>query len=263
VKTGLATRLVAAIGAVLAIVGIFLDALAGLSYWDADGTLAWTGLILAAAALLLVVAGHLRSALDGWVFAIGAALAGYWAWFPAVTAFDDWDQTRVGMWLCLGGALLIAVGTAVVLLSTGRASTTPAGVSLPALVAGLGIVLVFPGIFLDADKGALLAGENGQSYWNYGVLGHSLGILILILAALSALAWGATLVGAPTHGLDSALTLAMLGLVAFLPVTAAFNKLGNVQAGGWLALAGGILAAGGTWAARGSDTPKQAPAGAA
>jgi hypothetical protein len=150
VKTGLAARLVAAIGAVLTIVGIFLDAIPGISYWDSDGTLAWTGLILAAAALLLIAAGHLRSALDGWVFAIGAVLAGYWSWFPAVTAFDDWDQTRAGMWLCLGGALLIAVGSAVTLLAAGRATTTPGGQS-PALVAGLGIVLVFPGIFLDAD----------------------------------------------------------------------------------------------------------------
>lgn len=260
---GIAARLAAVIGAVLAIVGIFLDALVNLSYWNADGTLAWTGLILAAAALLLVVTGHLRSELDGWVFAIGAALAGYWSWFPAVTAFDDWDKTRVGMWLCLGGALLIAVATAVVLLSSGRAGTTPPGISLPALISGLGIVLVFPGIFLDADKGALLATASGQSYWNYGAFGHSLGIVILALAVLSAIAWGVTLVGLPTHGLDAALTLALLGLVAFLPVTAAFNNLGNVQAGGWLALAGGILAAGGTWAARGSDMPKQAPAGAA
>jgi hypothetical protein len=255
-------RLVAAIGAVLAIVGIFLDAVPGVSYWDSDGTLAWTGLILAAAALLLVAAGHLKSALDGWVFAIGAALAGYWSWFPAVTAFDDWDQTRAGMWLSLGGALLIAVGAAVTLLAAGRATTTPGGVTLPALVAGLGIVLVFPGIFLDAEKGALLDTGAAQSYWDYGPLGHSLGILMLILGVLSALAWGATLVGVTTRGLDVALTLVLLGLVAFLPATAAFNRLGDLQAGAWLALAGGILAAGGTWAARGGEAPQPAAAGA-
>jgi len=248
-------RLVAAIGAVLAIVGIFLDAVPGFSYWDFDGTVAWFGLILAAVALLLVAAGHLWSAMDAWVFAIGAALTGYWSWFPAVTAFDDWDQTRAGMWLCLGGALLIAAGSAVTLLAAGRATTTPGGVSLAALVAGLGIVLVFPGIFVEA--------ESGRSYWDGPpAFGHSLGILMLILAVLCALAWGVTLIGVKTRGLDEALALALLGLVAFDPATAAFNDLGNLQAGAWLALAGGILAAGGTWAARGGEAPQPAAAGA-
>jgi hypothetical protein len=85
---------------------------------------------------------------------------------------------------------------------------------------------------------------------------------MLILAVLSALVWGATLVGVTTRGLDVALTLVLLGLVAFLPATAAFNRLGNLQAGAWLALAGGILAAGGTWAARGGEAPQPAAAGA-
>jgi hypothetical protein len=245
------TRLVAAIGGVLAIVGIFLDAVPGASYWDFDGTIAWTGLILAAAALLLVAAAYAGRGLDGWLFAIGAVLAGYWAWFPAATAFSDWDQTRVGMWLCLGGALLIAVGAAAALLAAGGARTTPGGVSAAAVVGGLGIVLVFPGIFLDA--------EQGQSYWD-GPLGHSLGVAMLILAALCLVAWAATLLGIGTRGLDAALTLALLGLVAFDPVGAAFNNLGDLQAGAWLALAAGILAAGGTWAARGAESPRTAVA---
>ena len=38
-----AGRGLAAIGAVLAIVGIFLDALFSTSYWDIDGTFAWFG----------------------------------------------------------------------------------------------------------------------------------------------------------------------------------------------------------------------------
>jgi hypothetical protein len=250
-----AARLVAAVGAVLAIVGIFLDAAPSLSYWDFDGTVAWTGLILAGAALLLVAASFAGRALNGWLFATGAVLAGYWAWLPAVTAFDDWDQTRAGMWLCLGGSLLIAVGAAVLLVAGGEAASTPPGMSFPALVAGVGIVLVFPGIFLNAQAGV--------SYWHGPPLsGHSLGILMLILAVLSAAAWGATFVGIETRGLDAAFTLAALGIVGFNPVQVAFDNLGDLQVGAWLALAGGILAAGGTWAARGIETPQAAPAAA-
>jgi hypothetical protein len=243
----LAARVVAGAGAVLAIVGIFLDAIQGGSYWDFDGTVAWVGLVLGAAALFLVIAGYVRRGLDAWLFAIGAWLVGFWAWFPAVTAFDDWDETRAGMWLCLGGAALVVAGTGASLVLTGAASTTPAGISVPALVAGLGIVLVFPGIFLHA--------EQDTSYWN-GPLGHTLGILMLALAVVSLAAWAATAVGVQTRGLDSAITLVLLGLVAFDPVGSAFNSFDDLQAGAWLALAGGILAAGGTWSARGAESPR-------
>jgi len=247
---GSVARVVAGAGAVMAIVGIFLDAIGGGSYWNFDGTVAWVGLVLAAGALLLAAAGAAGVALDGWLFAIGAALAGYWAWFPAVTAFDDWDETRAGMWLCLAGALLIAAGAAVCLTAAAQATTTPGGLSAAALISGLGIVLVFPGIFLDA--------EEDTSYWD-GPLGHTLGVLLLILAILSLLAWAATVAGMRTRGLDAAVTLVLLGLAAFDPVGSAFNNLSDLQAGAWLTLAGGILAAGGTWAARGAVTPAPAP----
>jgi hypothetical protein len=241
-------RLVAAVGAVLAIVGIFLDAIQTTSYWDFDGTVAWTGIVLGAIALLLVAAGVAGRAQDGWLFAIGAVLTGYWAWIPALTAFADWDQTRAGMWLCLGGGLLVAAGAATAIVVTATAETTPRGISFPAVVSGVGIALVFPSIFLDA--------ESGSSYWD----GDGVGILMLILASLAALAWAATVAGMPTRGLDAALTLVLLGLVAFDPVGAAFNNLGDLQAGAWLGLAGGILAAGGTWSARAEARPAAAAA---
>ena len=44
----LAGRGIAAVGAVLAIVAIWIDATPGESYWDFDGTLAGFGLALAA-----------------------------------------------------------------------------------------------------------------------------------------------------------------------------------------------------------------------
>ncbi len=250
----MAGRAIAAVGAVLAIVALFVDAVPGSSYWDFDGTIAGVGLAAGIIALLLLAAGYAgASSSDGWLFAIGAALVGYWGWFPAVTAFSDWDQTRAGMWLGFAGGILIAVGAAVSLRQAGAVTSTPAGTSTPALAAGLGIALAFPGMFLDAS--------DGQSYWA-GPLGHSLGIVMLIVAILAALAWAAAVAGTSTYGVDVALTLVLLGLFAFTPVGAAFGDFGSLDAGAWLGFAGGILAAGGTWAARGGEMPRMAAASA-
>jgi len=250
----MAGRVIAAIGVALAFAGIWIDAVKGSSYWDFDGTVAAAGIALAAIAALLIVAGHVgRIAGTGALFACGAFLIGYWGWFPAATAFDDWDQTRAGMWLAFAGGILIALGAAVSMLAAGSIRSTPAGLSQPAIVAAIGIVLVFPAIFIDAS--------NSQSYWD-GPLGHSLGIVMLILAIAAALLWVASYTGLGTYGLDAAVTLILLGLVAFVPIGAAFNDFGSLDAGAWLALAGGILAAGGIWAARGAELPHTAAAAA-
>jgi uncharacterized membrane protein len=246
----MAGRAVALIGAVLAIVGLFVSALPGESYWDLDGTLSAFGLAVAILAVLCIAASYRGLATDGWLAGLGALMVGYWGWFPAATAFDDWDQTRAGVWLTFAGGILVLLGAAAAIQATGGARSTPAGLSPAALAAGIGIALVFPGIFLDA--------ESGQSYWD-GPLGHSLGIVMLVVAVVAGLVWAASSAGTGTRGLDVAVSLILLGLVAFDPIGAAFNNLGDLDAGAWLALAGGILAAGGTWAARGIEMPHAAP----
>lgn len=243
-------RAVALIGAVLAIVGIFVSAVAGNSYWDLDGTVAGFGLAFAILAALCAAASYAGWATDGWTAGLGALMVGYWGWFPAATAFNDWDQTRAGVWLTFAGGILVLLGAAVAIGAAGGARSTPAGLSPAALAAGVGIALVFPGIFLDA--------ESGQSYWN-GPLGHSLGIVMLVAAIVAGLVWAASSAGTGTRGLDVAVSLILLGLVAFDPIGTAFNQLGDLDTGAWLALAGGILAAGGTWAARGIEMPHAAP----
>jgi hypothetical protein len=244
-------RLVAAIGAALTIVGIFLDAFAGVSYWELDDTLAWVGLVLGAVTLALVVAAFAGLPAEGWVFAIGAALLGYWGWVPAAFAFSDLDQLDAGSWLCLAGAAAIAVGIGAALLLAGRATTTPKGISLASFLSLVGIALVFPAIFLHV--------EQDQSYWN-GPFGlRFFGIMMLALTSLCLLVWALTAIGKPTRGLDAALTLVLFGLVAFEPIESAFNHLDDLQVGAWLAFAGGILAAGGTWSAR-AEAPRAGPA---
>jgi hypothetical protein len=152
--------------------------------------------------------------------------------------------------LCLAGAALIVAGAGPALILTGRAITTPKGISLASFLSLVGIALVYPGIFLHV--------EQDQSYWD-GPFGlRFFGILMLVLTSLCLLAWIATAVGRQTRGLDAALTLVLLGLVAFEPIESAFNHLGDLQAGAWLAFAGGILAAGGTWSAR-AEAPRAAP----
>jgi hypothetical protein len=246
-----AGRLAAAAGGALTIAGIFLDAFAGVSYWDLDGTLAWVGLVLGAAALVMVVAAFAGLPTEGWLLAIGAALLGYWGWVPAAFAFSDLDQLDTGSWLCLAGAAAIAVGAGASLLLSGRATTTPKGMSLASVLSVVGIALVFPGIFLHV--------EQDQSYWD-GPFGlRFFGILMLALTCLCLVTWAVTVIGRPTRGLDAALTLVLLGLVAFEPVESAFNNFGDLQVGAWLAFAGGILAAGGTWSAR-AEAPRVAPA---
>jgi hypothetical protein len=246
----MAGRVVALIGAVLAIVGIFVSAVPGSSYWDLDGTVAGFGLAFAILAVLCVAASYRGLAADGWLAGLGALMVGYWGWFPAATAFNDWDQTRAGVWLTFAGGIVVLLGAAAAIQATGGARSTPAGLSPAVLAAGVGIALVFPGIFLDA--------ESGQSYWD-GPLGHSLGIVMLVAAIIAGLVWAASSAGTGTRGLDVAVSLILLGLVAFDPIGAAFNNLGDLDTGAWLALAGGILAAGGTWAARGIEMPHAAP----
>jgi hypothetical protein len=231
----MAGRGLASIGAVLAIVGIFVTALGGQSYWDIDGTLAAFGLAAAILAALCVLLSFAGWQTDGW--------------FPAVTAFNDWDQTRAGTWLPFAGGIVVLLGAAAAINAAGGERSTPAGLTPASLAAGAGIALVFPGIFIMADE--------GQSYWNAS--GHSLGIVMLIVAIIAGLVWAASAAGTGTKGLDVIVSLILLGLVAFDPIVRAFNQFGSLDTGAWLALAGGILAAGGTWAARGIEMPHAAP----
>jgi hypothetical protein len=242
-----AGRGLAAIGVILAAIAIWLDSLAGSSYWS-DGTTGIFLLILCLIAALALAGDHTGQGTNGWAFAAGAILLGFYAYLPVAFAFDQWDVLDAGAWLGIAGALLIVIGTGAAYAVAGGAASTPAGTSTPALAAGLGIVLMFPAIFIDS----LL----GSNYWS--IAGHSLGIVLLVLTIACALTWAAAVAGTPTRGIDQALTLVLLGFFSVYPVAAAFGDFGSLDAGAWLALAGAILAAGGTWAARGVEMPRTA-----
>jgi len=236
-------RLLAVAGVVAIVVGISQPAFFSVSYRGSDTSLAWFGAVLALVVVPLVIVGFVRPAADGWVFAVGALLAGYYAWLPAAIATHHWVGAGSGLWLTLFGAIAIAVGGAVAVVCMGNLRSTPTGLSTPSLLAGAGIAATFPAIFLVADS--------GDSYWT-GPFGHSLGVVMLTVAILAALAWIVTaLARRRTYGLDVLFTLLLLGLAAYEPASRAFHHFGSLQAGAWLAFAGALVAAVGTWAARG------------
>src|SRR5437879_8478140 len=107
----MAGRAMAAIGIVLAFVGIWVKALNGAgSYWNLDGTIAAFGLAMAIIAALLLAADYAGRPTNGWLFAVGAVLLGYYGWYPAALAFNNWDKSSAGLWMTLAGAALIVIG---------------------------------------------------------------------------------------------------------------------------------------------------------
>lgn len=253
VPTGaLVGRAAAAVGIVCALVAIWLELLSvgEESYWD-DGTTGAFLLILSiAAALLLVLAFGGSDGAELGAGGVGAVLWGFYLFLPAAFAFDNWDLVGAGGWLgvCAG---LIPLGIALSHWTRRRAALretrarrpdrSPAAFAGP-VAALVGIGLVLPGIWLDAE-------EDGSSYWSLEGLGHSLGIYFLVLTILCLLFVLGTLAVHRQLAVDvvaAALALLILGTGALAPVSEAFGDLGNLRAGAWLVLFGGLLLAAGT-----------------
>jgi len=85
------------------------------------------------------------------------------------------------------------------------------------------------------------------SYWDYPFLGHSLEIFLLVLASVAAamLLVGGVWRAPEADALAAGVSLVLLGFVLYFPVAAAPDRLDDLGAGAWLALAGGGLAAAG------------------
>jgi hypothetical protein len=171
----------------------------------------------------------------------GSAAFGFFLFGPASVAFDRLDLLDSGAWLGLC-TVLIPVGALVawaVERQAGAAASraAPPTTSSPALIlTGAGLVLGFVAIWLPAESG-------GDSYWNLSSSGHALGILLLLLVLVSAVLVATSVRRpAPATGEVTLLVISItFGLLAAEWVGKAFDELGTLGSGGWIAAIGGLL----------------------
>lgn len=194
---------------------------------------------------------------------VGVVAFGFFLFTPAVYAFNQLDQLGAAAWLGLC-TILIPIGAHVVRAAEGE-HTAEAAPPSPAIalrnpltsLALLGVGLVVVGIWLPLESG-------GASLWNASASGHALGLLLLLVAVLAVVAILGPLVSpAVTRFRTLLIAAATFGLVEAPFIHTAFNQLGSLGTGGWLAAVGGLLLFGGVVLAPLSPAARAAPAGAA
>jgi hypothetical protein len=246
-------RGLAAAGIILGLVAIWVD-FGPTSYWSFDGSLSGLLLILGVAAGLALIAAFTTGERDYDLAygAIGGIGFGIYLFYPAVLAFDQWDQLDAGAWLGLCSALTF-IGASIATWSSDRPVRRPsAGGAVTALV-GLGLVVA--GLFPNFIKG-------GGSYWTIAGNGHSFGVLMLIVVVLEVLAIAAA--WSSSAGIDSAVLLGgvILGASIAIPDQNAFNRFGDLGTGAWLMGVGGLLVGVGVlvmWLMADEQAPAPAP----
>jgi hypothetical protein len=225
-------RGIAAVGVALGVVAVWVD-FGPDSYWSFDGSLGGLMLILAILAILALGAAFMTNErnYDIAYGAIGGIGFGIYLFYPAVLAFDQWDQLDPGAWLGLCSALTF-IGASIATWSSDRAVGRPSAAGAVTALIGLGLVV--GGLFPTFIDGA-------GSYWSISGNGHSFGVVMLIAVVLEVVAIAAAYSGAA--GVDSAVLLGaiILGAAIAIPDQSAFNHFGNLGAGAWLMGVGGLL----------------------
>jgi hypothetical protein len=193
---------IAAAGIACGLIALWVNAFQG-KYWE-DGTFGGLILILSIVAGLLLLAAMATNQpmYDVAAGAVGGVILGMYLWTPALLAFDHWDDLDPGAWIGVCSALIV-IGAAIALgpaLLTAVRQPAPLG----ALLAVVGLALVLVGIWTKAADGL-------GKYWNVPTLGHSLGILMLILVVLTALAIGAAFAGVLSQDVALGLAEDLLG----------------------------------------------------
>jgi len=251
-------RLVAVTGIGLALAGTWTD-LWGLpgTIWAEDKTLAGFPTLLAFLALALVVLSlaYQSKWLLPSVGVIGWIIFGYFGYYLAWVT-PKTDLLGPAAWLGAAGGAVTGL-SAVSLYSRSswrqrRPSMTRRHlVSWLAIAIGTGLALI--ALWLTTEP-AQKAGKQiiHLSYWRLPGLGksaadHSLGIVMLALGVSTLVALLAVLITrfAALHNWILASSLTLLGISLFLPASEAFNHLGVLRSGAWLALAGSLVAAAG------------------
>lgn len=251
-------RLVAVTGIGLALAGTWTD-LWGLpgTIWAEDKTLAGFPTLLAFLALALVVLSlaYQSKWLLPSVGVIGWIIFGYFGYYLAWVT-PKTDLLGPAAWLgAAGGAVTGLSAISLYSRSSWRqrqpSMTRRHLVSWLAIAIGTGLALI--ALWLTTEP-AQKAGKQiiHLSYWRLPGLGksaadHSLGIVMLALGVSTLVALLAVLITRFTalHNWILASSLTLLGISLFLPASEAFNHLGVLRSGAWLALAGSLVAGAG------------------
>jgi hypothetical protein len=245
-------RLAALSGVGLALAGTWanVSGAQGSSFWAADGTLAGFLFMLVVLGGLLLAASFVfrhRWLLPS-VSILGWLLVGYFGFYFAAAVPNDLKTLGPAVWLGMCGGALMGLST-VSLPSMAAWKRRSPSMTLRRfilwLAAGIGTGIVLSSLWLATQ--VLSSGASGShSYWNTAG-DHSLGIVMLVFAVSTL----AALVGVLITRLSvlstwaQAASLALLGISLFIPVQDAFNHLGVLRSGAWLALVGSLLASAG------------------
>jgi len=248
-------RLVAALGAVCAIGALWTNAGAlgsGASAYFDDGTLGGVMLAAAVVVLLLLLAAERsgRRVFDLAGVVVGALLFGLLLFNPVFWAPHTLGHLGAAAWLGLCSALvplaLLALPPAV------EPSSPPAATRIAAAACGAaGVVLAVVGA---TRGGGVFSARTG--YWD--PLVRPLGICLIVLVVLAGFLLAASLARPAPFAADAALAFAAaaVGFAAYVPVSAAFDRLGALGDGAWLSLGGAVLLVVGVLLGR-SSLPRQ------
>jgi hypothetical protein len=235
------------IGAVLAATGIGCGFVAiwsgsvlsvpgggGANYWS-DGTQGGLLLILACLSALSLVGWVLfhRRSLVLALATTGSLLFGIYLFEP-ITASHPGSASWLG--LCTGLIPLAALMIAPAPQASRRLSLPLEGIALVSLG---GFAALVAGLWLEVLSFGLY--EN-STYWSFGVAGHKLGAVLLVLAVVAIAFLAAPLVGEPVpFTAPTVFAGTASGLTLFLPSVAAFDAFDLLRNGVWVAGAGGLV----------------------
>jgi hypothetical protein len=230
-------ELVALVGVVLGFIALWTSTFEGIDFkYSRDGTVMAAGIIILGLAACCLAASLLlgKENLDLTAAVAGAAAFGFFLYLPASMAFKYIDKFSWGAWLgiCAG---LIPLGAGAAHLWQKRSGAKAPGVTLWTVAAAVGLLLIVIGIWSEVNSGA--------SYWDASASGHTLGLLLLVLAIVSALLIAAAANARKAELADLALIVSAItvGLAIAEGVGDAFNQFGDMGTGAWLELFGGLV----------------------
>lgn len=232
-------ELVAVVGVVLGFIAIWLEVADQVGHLYKDDGTYMAGLLIAVVVAGCCLAGSLllgKDNLDLTAAVAGAVAFGLYLFVPSVLAFKYVDKLGWGAWLgiCSG---LIPLGAGAAHLWHKRSDAKAPGVTLATVAAAAGLILIVIGIWLKLSDGS------GYTYWNASSSGHALGLLLLILAIVSAVLIAVAANTRKAELADLALIVSgiTVGVAISQTVGEAFNQFGDMGAGAWLELVGGLI----------------------